>query len=240
MREVIEKEMREMLQQGIIRESSGEWTSPDVMAKKKDGSWRFCVNYKKLNSITVADRYHLPKVEDCFDSLAGSCIYSTLDLAAGYWQIPMKEEDKVKTGFVNHFGTFEFERLPFGLTNSPSRFSRAIDVLLKELKWLTCLVYLDDVIAFSRTFSEHLLRLKAIFQRFRQANLKLQPNKPKIEFLGHEVSKNGISPMPAKVRAIKEFPHPTNIKTLQSFLGLAYYYRKYYKQNFAVLAKPLY
>ena len=245
MHEVIEKETREMLQQGIIRESSGEWTSPVVMAKKKDGSWRFCVNYKKLNSITVADRYPLPKVEDCFDSLAGSCLYSTLDLAAGYWQIPMKEEDKVKTGFVNHLGTYEFERLPFGLTNSPSRFSRTMDILLKGLKWLTCLVYLDDVIAFSRTFSEHLLRLRAIFQRFRQAKLKLQPKKchllkPKIEFLGHEVSKNGISPMPAKVRAIKEFPRPTNIKTLQSFLGLASYYRKYYKQNFAVLAKPLY
>ena len=245
MREVIEKETRDMLQQGIIRESSGEWTSPVVMSPKKDGSWRFCVSYKKVNDITVADHYPLPNVADCFDSLSGSRLYSTLDLAAGYWQIPMKEEDKCKTGFVNHLGTYEFERLPFGLTNSPARFMRTMDILLKGLKWSTCLVYLDDVITFSKTFSEHLERLTDIFRRFRRANLKLKPKKchllkQRIEFLGHEVSADGISPMPSKVKAIKDFPRPTSVKTLQSFLGLANYYRKFYKQNFAILAKPLY
>ena len=245
MREIIEKETRDMLQQGIIRESTGEWTSPVVMARKKDGSWRFCVNYKRLNSITVGDRYPLPKIDDCFDSLAGSCIFSTLDLAAGYWQIPMKEEDKCKTGFVNHLGTFEFERLAFGLTNSPARFSRTMDILLKGLKWATCLVYLDDVIAFSRTFRQHVQRLREIFCRFRSAKLKLKARKchlfkPRLEFLGHDISRDGISPSAAKVRAIKEFPRPINVKTLLSFLGVASFYRKYYKNNFAVLAKPLY
>jgi transposase InsO family protein len=244
-REIIDKETQSMLQAGIIRPSDGQWTAPVVLVKKKDGKWRYAVDYRGVNNITIGDSYPLPKPEDCFDSLAGSVWYSSLDLQAGYWQIPIKEADKCKTGFVTYEGTYEFNVLPFGLTNAPAKFSRVMDALLMGLKWNSCLVYLDDVIVFSKTLPGMLERLRQVLIRFKKANLKLKPSKchlfkSKIEYLGHEVSAQGISPMPSKVAAIKDFPRPTTLKKLQSFLGLCSYYRKFYRQNFSVLAKPLY
>ena len=244
-RKIIEKETRQMLADGIIRQSTGEWAAPVVLVKKKDGSWRYTINFKKLNDLTLNDPYPLPRIEDCLDSLAGSQWFSSLDLQAGYWQIPIKEEDQEKTGFCTHEGVFCFQVCPFGAKCAPSKFSKIMDTLLQGLKWSACLVYLDDVIAFSRRFNTHVDRLRQIFQRFRTARLKLKPKKchlfkPCLEYLGHEVSSKGVSPLESKVRAIKEFAEPKTHKQLQSFLGLANFYRGYYKQPFAVLAKPLY
>ena len=242
-RAIIEQQVQEMLSDGIIEQSTGEFSSPVVLVKKKDGSHRFCVDYRLLNFRTIKDRWPLSRIEDCHDSLHGATIFSTLDMQAGYWQIEVAPEDRHKTAFTCHAGNYQFRVLPYGLCNAPSCFSRAMDVMLHKLKYKTCLVYLDDIIVFGNSPEQHFERLREVLQRIRDAGFKLKPRKshlfkPRVEYLGHEVSKYGLSPMPSKVAAIREFPTPRSVKQVRSFLGLASFYRKYIK-SFATIAKPL-
>ena len=242
-KEVIQGQVNEMLEAGVIEHSNSPWASPVVLVKKKDGNWRFCVDYRKVNAITKKDVYPLPRVEDALSKLEGSFFFSLMDLQMGYWQIGVRPEDRAKTAFITADGLFQFKVMPFGLVNAPSTFQRMMDVMLAGLKWNACLVYLDDVVVFAPSFDQHLSRLEAVLTCFRKANLRLKLSKcsflqTTINYLGHVVSQTGISPDPGKISAVKDFPVPTNVKGVQSFVGLCSYYRKFIK-GFAEIAKPL-
>lgn len=232
-----------MKNDGVIEYSNSPWCSPVVLVKKKDGSLRFCVDYRSLNSVTEKDSYPLPRIDDTFDALSGSVLFSTLDLKSGYWQVEMNRNSKHKTAFSIGNGLWQFNVMPFGLCNAPATFERLMESVLRGLNWETCLVYLDDVIIFGRTFDEHKNRLEEVFKRFRNANLKLAPKKcqlfqNKVRYLGHIVTKNGVAADPDKVDKIKSWPIPKNKDQLRSFLGLCTYYRKFVK-NFAETASCL-
>ena len=171
------KEVRRMLDEGIVEPADGPWASPVVLVKKPDGSIRYCVDYRKVNAVTRKDAYPLPRIEDCLDRLAGSTWFSTIDLAAGYWQVAVHPADRDKTAFVTPDGLFRFRVMPFGLANAPATFERLMERVLVGLRWETAIIYLDDVIVHATGFDEHLRQLRAVFERFRQARLKLKLKK---------------------------------------------------------------
>ena len=243
-REQEQQQVQEMLEQGVIRPSYSPWASPVVMVKKKDGSLRFCIDFRKLNAVTVKDAQPLPRIDDTLESLKGACYFSTLDLKSGYWQVPIQEDSKCKTAFRTSSGQlFEFNKLPFGLCNAPATFSRLMDHVLTGLSWKTCLYYLDDIIVFSRTWKEHVNRLREVFTRLREANLKLGGNKctlarKSVVFLGHVVSAEGLQPDPRLVESIRKMPVPESVTQVRAFLGLVGYYRRFIK-SFSDIASPL-
>ena len=202
--EIIRTHIRDMLANNVIRPSTSPFAAPVVLAKKHDGTWRFCVDYRKLNDITIRDSYPLPKIDETLDSLQGMTVLSVMDLLSGFWQIPMRDRDREKTAFVSSQGLYEFLVMPFGLTNSPPMFQRAMDKVLAGLKWVFCMVYIDDVIVFSKSVDEHLDHLKQVFSRLHDYNLKVKPSKcnfmhQELPFLGHIVTAKGILPDPKKL-----------------------------------------
>ena len=242
-RQKVEECVNEMLKDGIIRPSDSPWSSPCLLIPKRDGSIRFCADYRKLNSLTRKDAHPLPLIKDVFDSVGGAKIFSTLDLRSGYWQIPMAEDSIPKTAFTCHLGLFEFLRMPFGLTNAPAIFQRAMNKVLSGLIGKCCMVYIDDIVVWSSSEEEHAHHLKQVFERIRTAGLQLKPSKcsfglTEIELLGHSVSADGIHPLPSRIEAIKNLGPPTNVKAVRSFLGMAGYYRNFI-ENFATIASPL-
>jgi hypothetical protein len=234
-----------MLKHDIIRPSTkSEWASPVILVPKKNGKLRFCVDYRQLNKVTKKDNYPLPRINEILDSLGNAQWFSSLDLASGYWQVEMREEDKPKTAFISRNGTYEFNVMPFGLCNAPGTFQRCMDTVLGNIIWKHALVYLDDVTAFSQTFEEHLRHLEGIFQRIEKAGLKINPDKchfgaQSLQFLGHIITNKGILPDPSKIEAIKNYPEPQNLTHLRAFLGLASYYRRFIK-DFSKVSAPLY
>ncbi|UYV75275.1 K02A2.6-like [Cordylochernes scorpioides] len=235
--------LRKMKRDGIIEESNGPWSSPVVLVTKKDGTTRFCVDYRRLNDITKKDSYPLPRIDDTLTTLAVSSWFSTLDLKSGYWQVGMHPEDKEKTAFSTGSGLYQFTVMPFGLCNAPATFERLIELVLKGLTWKTCLVYLDDIMVMGRTFEEHLRNLQEVFDRFRANNLTLNPKKcqlfqKSVKFLGHIVSTEGIRTSEDKIFAIKNWPEPGDKHELRSFLGLCTYYRRFV-EGYADIAVPL-
>ena len=200
------------------------------------------IDYRKLNQLTQKDAIPLPRT-DVLEALGGAHWFSSLDLASGYWQMQVKEEDRPKTVFSTHKGQFQWRVMPFGLTNGPASLTRLMNLALSGLTWTHCLVYLDDIIIWASTFENHIHRLWLVFDRMRIAGLKLKPTKchffqKEVTFLGH-VSADGIKTDPEKVKAVKTWPVPMNVKELQSFLGLASYYRKFIL-GFSSIAEPLY
>lgn len=244
----VDKQINKMLKQGIIRPSASPWSSPLwVVPKKVDASgtkkWRVVVDYRKLNNITVGDAYPLPNIEDILDQLGHSKYFTTLDLASGYHQIPVKETDRQKTAFTTPSGQYEFTRMPFGLKTAPSVFQRLMNSVLSGLQGLQCFVYLDDIVIYASSLEQHSSKLKAIFDRLKLNNLKLQPDKceflrREVSYLGHVITSDGVKPNPDKVSAINNFPVPVDQKSIKIFLGLVGYYRKFIS-NFAQIAKPL-
>lgn len=242
--EVHDKAIADMIANHIIRPSKSEWASPIVLVPKKDGTIRFCVDFRALNAVTKKDVYPLPRIDDVIDALGKARIFSTLDLASGYWQIPMAPEDIPKTAFITRKGLFEFLRMPFGLCNAPSTFQRAMDVMLSGLTWDLCLVYIDDIIVYSSDFNTHLKHLSRVFDRVIDAGYHLRRDKchfccQQVLYLGHLVSARGVEPDPAKVLAIKQLRPPRNPHEVRQFLGLTGYYRRFIK-DYAKLARPLF
>ncbi len=242
-RQVISDEIDEMLAQGVIRPSESPWASPVTLAPKKDGTLRFCVDYRRLNAVTKKDKYPIPNIQDIFDSLGQNECFTTLDLKSGYWQIPLAECDREKTAFVCHRGHFEANFVFFGLTNAPSYFQRAMDRILSPLIGTCVFVYIDDIIVYSTSKEQHILDVEKVLQLLIANGLKLKASKcdfcePQVELLGYIISREGISPNPEKISAIKDIPVPVNVKEVRSFLGSAGYYRQCIP-GYATIAEPM-
>lgn len=232
-----------MLEDKVIELSDSPWAANVCLVKKKDGTNRVCIDFRKLNSITRKGAYPLPRIDETLDTLTGQSWFCTLDLAGGYWQIKLNDDDKPKTAFTSNRGLFQFTVMPFGLTNAPATFERLMDSLLKNLTWKKCLCYIDDVIVFGKDFKTTLENLRLVFEQFRKAYLKLKIKKcllfhKKLPYLGHIISDNGIECDPAKVYAIQQWPTLRSKKDVRSFLGLAGYYRRFIP-NFSETASPL-
>jgi hypothetical protein len=212
-RHIVDTEIDNMLKMGIIRPSNSEWASGITLVPKKDGTTRFCVDYRRLNSVTVKDRYPLPHIQDIFDSLGGANVFSTLDLKSGYWQLPVHGDSIKKMAFTCHRGLFEFLRMPFGLANAPSFLQRAMTQALSEFIGKFCMVFNDDIVVYSRSEEEHAEHLRLIFDAFAAAGLTLKEGKceflkESLDLLGFRISKEGVTVQQEKVAAIQKMPRP--------------------------------
>ena len=235
--------IEEMKRDGVIEPSVSPWAAPIVLVRKKDGSTRFCVDYRKLNNVTRKDSYPLPRIDDTLEALSGATWFSSLDLKSGYWQVGVHPEDREKTAFTTGRGLWQFRVMPFGLCNAPATFERLMEKVLAGLPLSVCLVYLDDILVPARSFDGHIQNLRTVFSRLREANLKLSPKKctlfrRQLKFLGHIVSESGVSTDPKKLEAVINWPTPTNVSEVRRFLGLCSYYRRFVP-NFADTAHPL-
>ena len=242
-RQEVEDTVRQLSDQGLIEPSVSPWSSALVLVRKKDGSLRCCVDYRLLNAATIKDAYPLPRIDDTLDALSGSRWFSTLDLKSGYHQVALAEADKSKTAFSAGNNLWQWRVMPFGLSNAPATFERLMDSVLAGMHWRTLLVYLDDIIVFGKTFEEELQRLEEVFRRMKLVNLKLNPKKcllfrSEVPFLGHVVSRSGVKTDPSKTEAVAEWPVPSNVRELRSFLGFCTYYRRFVR-NFSDIAAPL-
>ena len=242
-RELEKTEVKRMLKEGVIEPCTSEWGSPIVFAPKKDGSLRFCIDYRKLNAVTIRDAYPIPRMDECIDSLADATVFSTLDCNSGYWQVEIPEEERDKTAFVSHHGLFRCTRMPFGLKNAPGTFQRAIDIILATVRWQCAIVYLDDIVIFSNNVKEHLQHITKVLSLLNNAGMTLKLRKcfflqQRVEYLGHIVAPGQLQVASKTCQAIKEMPPPRTITELRSFLGLCNVYRRFIK-GFGQIAYPL-
>ena len=241
-RDSIQQELRDMLDNGIIEPSTSAWSAPIVPVKKKDGSLRLCVDYRRLNTVTPPDAYPMPRIDDLIDRLGGAKYITTLDLAKGYWQVPVAEKDKPKTTFTTPFGLYQFRVMPFGLSGAPATFQRTMDRLIQGMEAFTG-AYLDDLVIYSQTWEEHLGHVRCMLQRLREAGLTANPAKcqfamAECSYLGHIVGNGKVYPGKNKVQAVEDFPIPRTKKQVRAFLGLTSYYRRFIP-NYASIAVPL-
>ncbi|KAL2098255.1 hypothetical protein ACEWY4_007462 [Coilia grayii] len=227
--DVVKAHIGDLLERGVVRVSCSPYSSPIVVVQKKDGTITLCVDYRQLNARTRKDAFPLPRIEESLDALTGATLFSTLDMASGYNQVPVAEQDKAKTAFCTPFGLFEFNRMPFGLCNAPSTCQRLI---FGDERFSSLPLYLDDIVVFSTSFESHLKRLDLVLQGLQQHNLKLKLAKcnffqSKVNYLGHVISAEGVSTDPEKIRAVVEWKRPRTLTELRSFLGFASYYRRF-------------
>jgi len=240
----IDEHVNKMAAANVIEPAASSWSSNVVLVSKKGSAMpRVTIDYRRLNELTYKDKFPLPHIQECLDALSGNLYFSTIDLSCSFWQCGVKEQDRDKTAFVTRQGQWRFRVLPMGLCNSPSIFARLMSLVLRGLTFVTCLVFIDDTVVIGKTFEQHLDNLKEVFQRFRQANLKLKPRKchlfqKRVKFLGHVVSHEGVEVDEDKVAVVKAWQFPRNISELRSFLGLCNYYRSFV-QNFGTVAEPL-
>lgn len=242
-REKVRSMVDEMLNAGIVRESVSNYASPILLVRKKDGSLRMCVDYRMLNSVTIKERYPMPIIEDEIARLTGQACFITLDLSSGYYQVPISAESKHLTSFVTPDGQYEFNRMPFGLANAPAVFQRMMNTILGSARYNKATAYIDDILIFGKNQSECLDRLEEVLHLIENANLTLNLAKcdflkDRIDYLGYEISADGVRPGEKKILSVANFPRPDNIHNVRQFLGLASYFRKFI-ENFAQIAFPL-
>ena len=242
-RETVEKQIHQMLEQGVIEESCSPWMAPAVYVPKKSGEIRLCIDYRELNKHTVKDAYPLPLVDEVQDRLSGCSVFSTLDLQCGYWQLPVNPADVQKTAFCPGpgMGLYQFKRMPFGLTGALGSFQRLMDKIMCGLPFVT--TYIDDVLVHSKTAEEHKNHLQIVFQRLSDAGLTLRGHKctqamSQVTYLGHKFTQSGLTPDRSKIQAVQDWPTPANVSSLRQFLGLASYYQRYISK-FSTIAAPL-
>ena len=241
--EKVEEHIQDLLKNNIIQESDSPWNAPLVVIQKPNGKIRMCIDYRKLNQITDRPIFAIPDSRYLFDQLDGCCYFSSLDLIQGYYQVPMRKTDIEKTAFTTRSGHYEFLRLPFGLNGAPATFQKMMSQILSGLNWRICLIYLDDVLIFSKNREEHENRLKQVFNAIRKSGIKLSAEKccffkKELKYLGHVISKDGIKTDPNKIKAIASMPLPTYEHQLVSFLGFCGYYRKFIL-HFSDIVAPL-
>ena len=241
----VREHLKLMLDAGVIQPSNSLWCNAVVLVRKKDRSLRFCIDFRKLNSLTVKYSHPLPRICETLESLAGAAHFSTFDMNSGFWQVPMAEGSKQYTAFtLDSVGLYECESMPFGQCNAPPTFQRLMQNCLGELNLTYCLIYLDDVIVFSDTPDEHLRRMRVVFDRLCEHGLKLKPSKCEvfkleINYLAHHVSQKGVLPLKKNLESIAQCPPPDTYTKVKSFVGLVGHYRRFIK-GFAKIAAPLY
>lgn len=242
-KEILKKEIEDMLKKEIIEPCSSPWASPVVMVPKPNGDIRVCVDYRRLNAITVPDTYPIPRIDDLLHAAKPTTFMTSLDLKSGYWQIKLRKEDEEKTAFITPFGLYKFKRMPFGLRNAPATFQRLVDRMRVTLEHVNMLAYLDDLLLFSTTFESHLSDLRDVLQRMREYNITVNKDKCRffcssIKYLGHIITPDGLKSDPSKTEAILARPTPKNLQQLFSFLQMCSWYRRFIP-NFSARAQPL-
>ncbi|GJR00017.1 putative reverse transcriptase domain-containing protein [Tanacetum coccineum] len=238
----LSEQLKELSDKGFIRPSSSPWGAPVLFVKKKDGSFRMCIDYRELNKLTVKNRYPLPRIDDLFDQLQGSSVYSKIDLRSGYHQLRVREEDIPKTAFRTRYGHYEFQVMPFGLTNAPAVFMDLMNRVCKPYLDKFVIVFIDDILIYSKNKQEHEEHLKLILELLKKEELYAKFSKcefwiPKVQFLGHVIDSKGIHVDPAKIESIKDWASPKSPTEIRQFLGLAGYYRRFI-EGAPILALP--
>src|SRR5262245_26900939 len=230
----LEKEIKELLEANIIRPSRSPYAAAPVIVAKKDGTWRFAVDYRKVNQRAEDFLFLLPRISEILDCFGGATYFSTIDLARGYWQIAMHPDSIKYTAFMTPNGQYEFTVMPFGLKQTPGWFQLLMNTVLQPYINKICVVYLDDMIIYSKNFEQHKKDLKTIFKALYQSQLQIKLRKckfflKKVKFLGHEISGDGIKTDPEKIRVMQELPEPKNLKNVQEVMGLFQYYKSFVK-----------
>ncbi|GJS87555.1 putative reverse transcriptase domain-containing protein [Tanacetum coccineum] len=241
--EELSGQLKELQDKGFIRPSSSPWGAPVLFVKKKDGSFRMCINYRELNKLTVKNRYPLPRIDDLFDQLQGSQFFSKIDLRSGYHQLRVHEDDIPKTAFRTRYGHFEFTVMPFGLTNAPTVFMDLMNRVCRPYLDKFVIVFIDDILIYSKTQEEHVEHLRLVLELLKKEKLYAKFSKcefwlREVQFLGHVINGNGIHVDPSKIEAVKNWKAPRTPTEVRSFLGLAGYYRRFI-ENFSKIAKSL-
>ncbi|GJZ33762.1 putative nucleotidyltransferase, ribonuclease H [Tanacetum coccineum] len=239
----LSNQLQELTDRGFIRPSTSPWGAPVLFVKKKDGSFRMCIDYRELNKLTIKNRYPLPRIDDLFDQLQGSSVYSKIDLRSSYHQLRVREEDIPKTAFRTRYGHYEFQVMPFGLTNAPAVFMDLMNRVCKPYLDKFVIVFIDDILIYSRDKEEHANHLRIILELLRKEKLYAKFSKCDfwihiVQFLGHLIDSQGLHVDPAKIEAVKNWTSPTTPTEVRQFLGLAGYYRRFI-EGFSKIAKPL-
>ena len=242
-RDRVEEEIKRLHQDDLIEPSNSPWSSPVVPVKKPDGSIRLCIDYRAVNKVTRKDAFPLPNLEDALYNLNGMKYFTSMDLVKGYYQVPMSNQAKPYTAFSTSMGHWQFKRMPFGLCNAPATFQRLMNIVLKNFSWDHVMAYLDDILIMNRNFEDHLEEVRKVLNCLGDHGLKVKPKKcqmfkHEVKFLGHMVSADGLSPNTEYIKAVLEYPVPTTVKQVHSFLGMVNFYRRFIA-NCSVISRPL-